>query len=130
MPHTGRDAEERRGCLIYYYIAMVINPCFFPTHSSLFTVLSLQEVSLKLVLCLLVITGFPKIKSPGVMVKYSDYAMDEKDAVILKHYPDKQQCMLIDTSTRKKLTVGPLVYSLLSVMIFSPMFQLSNDWSD
>jgi len=64
------------------------------------------------------------------MVKYSDYAMDEKDAVILKHYPDKQQCMLIDTSTRKKLTVGPLVYSLLSVMIFSPMFQLSNDWSD
>ncbi|XP_067952130.1 zinc finger ZZ-type and EF-hand domain-containing protein 1-like [Watersipora subatra] len=70
------------------------------------SVTSLMEtMTLDLVLCLLVITDFPQVKSPGVTVTYLDYASDEKKGVILKHFPDRMQSMLIDTVTRKRKMV-------------------------
>lgn len=76
-----------------------------PNLLSLFTCYLLQN-DLNLVLCLFILTGFPQIKSPGVSVRYLDYGSDEKEAVILKHFPDRLQSMLIDTTTRKRKMVS------------------------
>ena len=68
-------------------------------------------------LCLFILTGFPQIKSPGVTVRYLDYGSDEKEAVILKHFPDRLQSMLIDTTTRKRKMVRSYPsYTLISTV--------------
>ena len=54
---------------------------------------------------------------------YLDYASDEKKAVVLKHFPDRMQSMVIDTATRKRKMVIALLSCIclfVSALHFTP----------
>ncbi|KAF6029661.1 hypothetical protein EB796_011992 [Bugula neritina] len=74
-----------------------------------------QSMSLDLVLCLFTICGFPQIKSPGVNIKYLDASQELRKAVILKHFPDKMQSMVVDTASRRKKMIKDQVIEHCSV---------------
>ncbi|XP_012939826.1 zinc finger ZZ-type and EF-hand domain-containing protein 1 [Aplysia californica] len=51
-----------------------------------------------------VIAGFPEVLTTGTLVDYSS-SVEPQRGVVLKHFPDKYQTLLVDLRTRKRHTV-------------------------
>ncbi|XP_055877134.1 zinc finger ZZ-type and EF-hand domain-containing protein 1-like isoform X1 [Biomphalaria glabrata] len=52
-----------------------------------------------------VIAGFPELLTTGTLVDYNYTSLDNQSGVVLKHFPDKYQTLLVDLKTRKRHTV-------------------------
>jgi len=58
-----------------------------------------------------------QIKSPGVNIKYLDASQELRKAVILKHFPDKMQSMVVDTASRRKKMVSCFTSTTMSYFL-------------
>ncbi|GCC35998.1 hypothetical protein chiPu_0014488 [Chiloscyllium punctatum] len=54
---------------------------------------------------LLVLVGFPEVLCRGTHTVYIDNANESHDVIVLKHFTEKIQAVVIDTKTRKRKTV-------------------------
>jgi hypothetical protein len=52
------------------------------------------------------VAGFPDVLSVGTNVKCTIYGLESKNAVVLKHFPEKRSTLVVDKSTRRKHLVG------------------------
>ncbi|CAL1538237.1 unnamed protein product [Lymnaea stagnalis] len=52
-----------------------------------------------------VIAGFPEVLTTGTLVDYNCFSLDSQSGVVLKHFPDKYQTLIVDLKTRKRHTV-------------------------
>ena len=50
--------------------------------------------------------AFCQVLSIGTRVKYSELGLEVKDGVVLKHFPDKHQTLVVDLKSRKRHTVS------------------------
>ena len=57
------------------------------------------------IFALFVLAGFPEVLSIGCRVKFTDVGTDRKDGVVLKHFPEKDQTLIVDAKNRKRRTV-------------------------
>ena len=65
----------------------------------------LMEPPLSSIFALFVLAGFPEVLSIGCQVKFTDVGTDRKDGVVLKHFPEKVQTLIVDAKNRKRRTV-------------------------
>ena len=63
------------------------------------------EPPLSSIFALFVLAGFPEVLSIGCRVKFTDVGTDRKDGVVLKHFPEKDQTLIVDAKNRKRRTV-------------------------
>ncbi|GFS06647.1 zinc finger ZZ-type and EF-hand domain-containing protein 1-like, partial [Elysia marginata] len=49
-----------------------------------------------------VIAGFPEVLTTGALVDYTYTSLESQSGVVLKHFPDKCQTLVIDLKTRKR----------------------------
>ena len=49
-----------------------------------------------------------QVLSIGSHVKYTEIGTEVKNGVVLKHFPDKNQSLLVDKKNRKRRTVSRL----------------------
>ena len=47
-----------------------------------------------------------QVLSIGAPVRYADFSTEFKTGVVLKHFPDKYQTLLVDRKTRRRKTVS------------------------
>ncbi|RUS90799.1 hypothetical protein EGW08_001418 [Elysia chlorotica] len=52
-----------------------------------------------------VIAGFPEVLTTGALVDYTYTSLESQSGVVLKHFPDKCQTLVVDLKTRKRHTV-------------------------
>ncbi|XP_069741096.1 zinc finger ZZ-type and EF-hand domain-containing protein 1 isoform X2 [Narcine bancroftii] len=57
------------------------------------------------VFALLVLVGFPEVLCRGTRTVYMDNANETHDVIVLKHFTEKIQAVVIDSNTRKRKTV-------------------------
>ncbi|XP_051891309.1 LOW QUALITY PROTEIN: zinc finger ZZ-type and EF-hand domain-containing protein 1 [Pristis pectinata] len=74
-----------------------------------FTKRCIEELPFRLkrtnVFALLVLVGFPEVLCRGTHTVYIDNANEAHDVIVLKHFTEKIQAVVIDTKTRKRKTV-------------------------
>ncbi|XP_032901823.1 zinc finger ZZ-type and EF-hand domain-containing protein 1 isoform X3 [Amblyraja radiata] len=74
-----------------------------------FTKRCIEELPLRLkrtnVFALLVLVGFPEVLCRGTHTVYIDNANETHDVIVLKHFTEKIQAVVIDIQTRKRKTV-------------------------
>ena len=58
----------------------------------------------------IVCVAFCQVLSIGTRVKYSELGLEVKDGVVLKHFPDKHQTLVVDLKSRKRHTVSKLTF--------------------
>ena len=46
----------------------------------------------------------------GARVQYSELSLEFKDGMVLKHFPDKHETLIVDLKSRKKHTVSKLTW--------------------
>lgn len=68
------------------------------------------------IFALFVMAGFPEVLTIGTLVQYNHMDMEKKKGVVLKHYPDKYQTLIIDIKTRKRHTVQDKFVECLSLV--------------
>ncbi|XP_076459760.1 zinc finger ZZ-type and EF-hand domain-containing protein 1-like isoform X2 [Babylonia areolata] len=54
---------------------------------------------------LFVMAGFPEVLSVGTLVQYCHTSLETKKGVVIKHFTDKHQCLVVDLHSRKRYTV-------------------------
>ncbi|KAL8625230.1 hypothetical protein ACOMHN_029988 [Nucella lapillus] len=54
---------------------------------------------------LFVMGGFPEVLSVGTLVEYCHTSLETKKGVVIKHFTDKHQCLVVDLHSRKRYTV-------------------------
>ncbi|XP_061181596.1 zinc finger ZZ-type and EF-hand domain-containing protein 1-like [Saccostrea echinata] len=58
------------------------------------------------IFALFVMAGFPEVLTIGTLVSFTQYAgLERKTGVVLKHFPDKNQTLVIEIKTRKRHTI-------------------------
>ena len=57
------------------------------------------------IFALFVLAGFPEVLSIGCKVKYTENGAEMKDGVVLKHFPEKDQTLIVDMKNRKRRTI-------------------------
>ena len=66
---------------------------------------TLVEPPLSSIFALFVLAGFPEVLSIGCQVKFMDVGTDRKDGIVLKHFPEKDQTLIVEAKNRKRHTV-------------------------
>ncbi|KAH9489895.1 Zinc finger ZZ-type and EF-hand domain-containing protein 1 [Bulinus truncatus] len=64
-----------------------------------------EKVNVSSIFPMFVIAGFPEVLTTGTLVDYSYTSLDNQSGVVLKHFPDKYQTLLVDLKTRKRHTI-------------------------
>ncbi|XP_078317573.1 zinc finger ZZ-type and EF-hand domain-containing protein 1-like isoform X2 [Crassostrea virginica] len=58
------------------------------------------------IFALFVMAGFPEVLTIGTLVSFTQYAgLERKTGVVLKHFPDENQTLIIEIKTRKRHTI-------------------------
>ena len=83
---------------------------FFINHRLYFNKFHLQSPKLSSIFALFVVAGFPEVLSIGSHVKYTDVGTEVRCGVVLKHFPDKSQTLLVDKKSRKRRMVRHTFY--------------------
>ncbi|XP_059146557.1 zinc finger ZZ-type and EF-hand domain-containing protein 1-like isoform X2 [Physella acuta] len=52
-----------------------------------------------------VIAGFPEVLTTGTLVDYNCTSIETQSGVVLKHFPDKYQALIVDLKSRKRHTI-------------------------
>lgn len=61
-----------------------------------------ESQDLPSIFALFVVAGFPEVLSIGCHVQYTKGGTDMKHGVVLKHFPDKNQTLLVDKKSRRR----------------------------
>ncbi|KAK3091739.1 hypothetical protein FSP39_022268 [Pinctada imbricata] len=64
-----------------------------------------SEPDLPAIFALFVMAGFPEVLTIGSIVQFNHTSMDRKTGVVLKHYPDRYQTLIVEIKTRKRYTI-------------------------
>ncbi|BFZ03746.1 hypothetical protein BsWGS_06784 [Bradybaena similaris] len=64
-----------------------------------------HNVQISSVFPMFVIAGFPEVLTTGTLVDYSYTSLDNQPGVVLRHFADKYQTLVVDLKTRKRHTV-------------------------
>lgn len=74
-----------------------------------------DKPDLQSIFALFVMAGFPEVLTIGTLVLFS-HVGSEQTGVVLKHFPDKYQTLVIDIKTRKRYTVNDKFIDCLSMV--------------
>ncbi|KAL5009613.1 hypothetical protein ScPMuIL_011918 [Solemya velum] len=75
-----------------------------------------EKPELSSIFALFVMAGFPEVLTVGTIVSYSLSGVEKKTGVVLKHFPDKYQTLLIDVKSRKRHTINDKYVDCLSMV--------------
>ncbi|XP_071131694.1 zinc finger ZZ-type and EF-hand domain-containing protein 1-like [Mytilus edulis] len=74
-----------------------------------------DKPDLQSIFALFVMAGFPEVLTIGTLVHFSHIGT-EQTGVVLKHFPDKYQTLVIDIKTRKRHTINDKFIDCLSMV--------------
>ncbi|KAK7482310.1 hypothetical protein BaRGS_00026438, partial [Batillaria attramentaria] len=78
-----------------------------PVHSHISSCIEAlrKNPDLNAIYALFVMAGFPEVLTIGTLVEYCHTSLETKKGVVIKHFPDKHQTLVVDLHSRKRYTI-------------------------